>query len=37
MEVIIFLLKRECIIEKTKSLKVKLIKYKTYHAETAFE
>ena len=31
-----FWLKPECVIEKIKSLKVKLIKYKTY-TETAFE
>ena len=36
MRVIIFWLKPKCVIEKIKSLKVKLIKYKMY-AETAFE
>ena len=30
MWVIIFWLKLECVIEKIKSLKVKLVKYKTY-------
>ena len=36
MWVIIFWLKPECLIEKIKSLKMKLIKYKAY-TETAFE
>ena len=37
MWVIIFWLKPECVIEKVKLLKVKLIKYSAYHTETAFE
>ena len=37
MWVIIFWLKSEYVIEEIKSLKVKLIKYKTYHTETEFE
>ena len=36
MWLIIFWLKLECVIEKIKSLKVKLTKYKKYRTETAF-
>ena len=32
-----FLIKAECVTEKIKSLKVKLVMYKTYNTETAFE
>ena len=37
MSVFIFWSNLECVIEKTKSLKVKLIKHKTYDTGTAFE
>ena len=37
MWVIIFWLNPECVIEKIKSLKVKLIKHKTYHEKTVFK